>query len=98
MGVVSIGHPMIEMGEIGRVFRFLRETSINLHFEELKVMKLVDAWPWICRVGSQTDSWKEERGYVCVLKLGNGSDFTEDGEQGYRLEIIRIRICMLARL
>ncbi len=43
MGVVSIGHPLIEMGEIGCVLCFLREISINLHFEELKVMKLVDA-------------------------------------------------------
>ncbi len=33
VGVVSIGHPLIEMGEIGCVLHFLRETSINLHFE-----------------------------------------------------------------
>ncbi len=34
VGVVSSGHPLIEMGDVGCVIRFLRETSINLHFRD----------------------------------------------------------------
>ncbi len=37
VGVVSSGHPLIEMGDVGCVLRFLRETNINLHIEELIV-------------------------------------------------------------